>query len=50
MDALTARALEHAAKMNDPNLTVEHMVLALAENPRCVWYGRVLMMRLMYAS
>ncbi|KAL6756139.1 P-loop containing nucleoside triphosphate hydrolase protein [Haematococcus lacustris] len=32
--ALTARAQQHAAKMNDTTLTIEHMVLALADNPR----------------
>lgn len=34
--SLTDRAKEHASKMNDKNLTIEHMVLALAENPRSV--------------
>jgi len=30
-----ARAQEKATQMNDGKLTVEHMVLALADNPRC---------------
>jgi len=34
MDALMARAQEKATQMNDKKLTVEHMILALAGNPR----------------
>jgi hypothetical protein len=34
MEAVMARAQEHAMRMNDGKLTVEHMVLALSENPR----------------
>lgn len=34
MDTLMARAQEKANQMNDKKLTVEHMVLALAGNPR----------------
>ncbi|KAF5842389.1 hypothetical protein DUNSADRAFT_7373 [Dunaliella salina] len=34
MDTLMARAQEKATQMNDKKLTVEHMILALAGNPR----------------
>lgn len=32
---LTERAQQHATAMNHGKLTIDHMVLALAENPRC---------------
>lgn len=32
--ALTSRAQQHASEMNDGKMTIEHMVLALADNPR----------------
>ena len=32
-EALMSRAQEKANQMNDGKLTVEHMVLALADNP-----------------
>lgn len=35
-EAIMARAQEKANQMNDGTLTVEHMVLALADNPRWV--------------
>jgi acyl-CoA synthetase (NDP forming) len=36
VDALIARAQEKANQMNDKKLTVEHLIMALAGNPRCV--------------
>ena len=34
VDALMRRAQQQCTKMGDEKLTVEHMVLALADNPR----------------